>query len=193
MNWKLFHVNGDVLPDAPTAVNFNSNNVPAPAIGFVPKTTTLSMPDTDELTVTDMPLVKVPEERAYANYYLSWTFWMLAGSQAQAKEVPAAQESAALAVEHARAGLAERDRDPEFHTALANALIAHAVLGRTQFTLILVAPRWGHALAWGWMATLYLRTDPPQKEPARRAAESALRLRPDFWSVREQVLPQLQP
>ena len=83
------------------------------------------------------PLVKMPEERPYANYYLSWSFWVLAGSQALEKDASAAQESAALAVEHARAGLAVRQGDPEFHTILANALIATAVLGRTQFTLIL--------------------------------------------------------
>src|SRR5262245_46637644 len=176
------------------------------------------------------PLTKRPEARADAHYYLSWTYWVLAGSQGQEKDLAAAQESAALALEQARAGLTARDRDPEFHTALANALIATAVLGRTGFTSILtephavrrraldlgpanprvvlvdagiifnspaemggsqerglarwrealrlfdaesrarmvdpVAPRWGHALAWGAMATLYLRTNPPQKDAA---------------------------
>jgi hypothetical protein len=202
------------------------------------------------------PLAEFQEERAYVYYYLSWTFWVLAGSQAQEKNLPAAQESAALAVEHARAGLAARERDPEFHTALANALIATAVLGRTQFAAILtelqavrrkaldlgpdnpravlmdagiifnsppemggsqerglarwrealrlfdaesrarmvdpLAPRWGHAIAWGGMATLYLRTTPPRKDEARRAAETALGMRPDFWFVREQLLPKLR-
>jgi hypothetical protein len=55
-----------------------------------------------------------------------------------------------------------------------------------------IAPRWGHALAYGWMAGLYLRTSPPQKELARKAAETALEMRPDFWWVRDQILPQLR-
>lgn len=55
-----------------------------------------------------------------------------------------------------------------------------------------IAPRWGYALAYGWMPDLYLRMTPPQREKARDAAETALRLRPDFWYVREQVLPRLR-
>jgi hypothetical protein len=55
-----------------------------------------------------------------------------------------------------------------------------------------IAPRWGHALARGWMATLFLRMTPPQKEKARQAADAALKMRPDFWWVRDQVLPQLK-
>ncbi len=55
-----------------------------------------------------------------------------------------------------------------------------------------LAPRWGHALAYGWMATLYLRLTPPQKERAQKAADTALEMRPDFWWVRDQVLPQLR-
>jgi hypothetical protein len=53
-------------------------------------------------------------------------------------------------------------------------------------------PRWGHALTYGWLAQMYLRTAPPQTEAARIAAEAALRMRPDFWYVREQILPKLR-
>ena len=55
-----------------------------------------------------------------------------------------------------------------------------------------VVPRWGHALAYGWQAGLYLRMTPPRKAEARRAAGIALAMRPDFWWVRETVLPQLR-
>ena len=55
-----------------------------------------------------------------------------------------------------------------------------------------IAPSWGHALAYGWVSGLYLRMTPPQTENARRAADTALRMRPDFWWVREQILPQLR-
>jgi tetratricopeptide (TPR) repeat protein len=201
------------------------------------------------------PLAKTTEA-AYAYYYLSWTYWALAASQVQQQEVRGALESANLAVEHARSGLAARDQDPEFYTALANALIVVAVLDRTRFSEVApelaavrrkalqlgpnnprtvlmdagmifntppaigdqrerglarwqealrlfeveaaltttdtIAPRWGHALAYGWMASLYLRLSPPQKQQAQEAVDVALRMRPDFWYVREQVLPQLR-
>jgi tetratricopeptide (TPR) repeat protein len=52
-------------------------------------------------------------------------------------------------------------------------------------------PDWGRALAYGWMSQLYLRMTPPQYEKARETAETALKLRPDFWYVKEQVLPRL--
>lgn len=55
-----------------------------------------------------------------------------------------------------------------------------------------LAPRWGQALAYGWAAGLYMRMSPPQKEKARTCADIALGMRPDFWWVREQVLPQLR-
>jgi hypothetical protein len=42
------------------------------------------------------------------------------------------------------------------------------------------------------MANLYLIMSPPQKQKARGAADVALRMRPDLWYVREQVLPQLR-
>jgi hypothetical protein len=54
-----------------------------------------------------------------------------------------------------------------------------------------IAPRWGHALAYGWLANLYLTVTPPQLAAARAAAETALRMRPDFWYVRDQVIPRL--
>jgi hypothetical protein len=33
---------------------------------------------------------------------------------------------------------------------------------------------------------------PPQKDEARKVADIALRMRPDFWYVRDQILPQLK-
>ncbi len=196
------------------------------------------------------------DEGTYAHYYLSWAYWALAASQVLAKDVPAALESAGHAVEHARAALAASDNDPEFYTALANALIVVAVLDPSQFhavakelrivrrkalalgpynprtvlmdagmlfhnppevgggkekgllrwkeALVLfeseanlksadpIAPQWGQALAYGWMAELYLQMDPPQVENARRAAQTALQMRPDFWYVRDQVMPRLR-
>jgi tetratricopeptide (TPR) repeat protein len=53
-------------------------------------------------------------------------------------------------------------------------------------------PRWGYALAYGWLADLYLAMKPPQTDAARKAAETALAMRPDFWYVREKVLPKLK-
>lgn len=196
------------------------------------------------------------DEGTYAHYYLSWAYWALAASQVQQKDLPSALESAHRAVEHARAAVAASDNDPEFYTALANALIVVAVLDPSQFhtvakelrivrrkalglgpynprTVLMdagmlfhnppevgggkdkglarwkealtlfeseanervadpIAPRWGPALAYGWMAELYLQMDPPQLENARRAAEIALRMRPDFWYVRDQILPRLR-
>lgn len=202
------------------------------------------------------PLVSDADVGAYANYYLSWTYWALAASQVEAKDVPGAIASGTLSAEHARRGLAVRERDPEFLTALVNGLIVVAVLDKAQFqaaaaeirpvrkkalelgaanprvvmmdagmlfnnppsvgggqdkglarwkealTLFEVeskmtaadpiAPRWGHALAHGWLASMYLALTPPQKENARIAAETSLRMRPDFWWVRERVLPRLR-
>lgn len=55
-----------------------------------------------------------------------------------------------------------------------------------------ILPRWGYATAQGMLAGLYLRTTPVQKDTGRRAAEIALKMRPDFWYVREVLLPQLR-
>lgn len=52
-------------------------------------------------------------------------------------------------------------------------------------------PDWGRTLAYGWLCQLYLLMTPPQLENAREAAATALTLRPDFWYVKEQVLPRL--
>lgn len=52
-------------------------------------------------------------------------------------------------------------------------------------------PRWGRALAHGWLADLYLALDPPHRDKAREAANTALKLRPDFWYVKEKVLTRL--
>lgn len=201
------------------------------------------------------PLVSAAEVAPYAHYYLSWTYWALAASQVQAGDRPGALESGRQAVDHARAGLAARATDPEFQTALVNALVVVGFLDRPGFAAVMpeltaarkralelgpanprvvmmdagaifnsppesggsmerglarwrealalfeaeskadsvdpIAPRWGHALAQGWIATMYLRMTPPKRENAREAAEAALRMRPDFWWVRDQVLPKV--
>lgn len=196
------------------------------------------------------------EVGGYANYYLSWAYWALAASQVEEGNVPGALESGKVAADHARAALAVRDSNPEFLTALVNALIVVAVLDRAQFAAVAaeirparmkalelgaanprvvmmdagmlfnnppergggqekglarwkeaialfdaearatsadpIAPRWGHALAYGWLATTYLTMTPPRKADARAAADTALAMRPDFWYVRERVLPRLR-
>ena len=198
-------------------------------------------------------LTQAPQEGAYAHYYVAWSYWMLSASQMEDKNMSAARESAALAVDHARLAVAARGKDPEFHTVLVNALTFLAILDptrrkeiRTELTaarrnaielgpdnprtLLMdagmifwappeqggsqaggiarwhealrlfdaeanatavdpIAPRWGYALSYGWMASNYLAMSPPQKENARNAAETALQLRPDFWYARERVLP----
>jgi hypothetical protein len=205
---------------------------------------------------TLQPLAKDSAEAAYANYYLSWAYWALAASQYEAGDVPGAVDSGTRAAAHARAGVAMRDSDPEFYTALVNALIVVAVLDRAQFDKMAakirparlkalelgarnprvvmmdagmifnnppergggqqkgldrylealklfeaealekaadpLAPRWGHTLAYGWLGPMYLTITPPRKDQARSAAETALRMRPDFWYVRERVLPRLR-
>lgn len=71
-------------------------------------------------------------------------------------------------------------------------------LARWQETLQLVEteaitdptlPNWGRILADGWLANLYLNLKPPHIAEARMHAEKALRERPDFWWVANQVLP----
>jgi hypothetical protein len=52
-------------------------------------------------------------------------------------------------------------------------------------------PRWGRDLAYGWLSGLYMRLTPPDRVKARAAADKALTMRPDFWWVRNVVLPQL--
>ncbi len=52
-------------------------------------------------------------------------------------------------------------------------------------------PDWGLPLAYGWLSQVYLNATPPRVEDARKAAETALTLRPDFWFVRERILPKL--
>lgn len=52
-------------------------------------------------------------------------------------------------------------------------------------------PTWGRALAYGWLTQLYLSLMPPEFEKARAAAMRALELRPDFWFVKDQVVPKL--
>ena len=196
------------------------------------------------------------QERPYVDYYLSLAFWGLSSSQLQADDAAAALKSGRAAVKHARDGVDARRDDPEFHAALANALIVVAILDRPNFeqtakelvsvrkqalslgpasprVVIMDAgliynsppelggsrerglsrwrealtlfereagsspgntlePRWGHALAWGWFANLLLAADSGQIGAAREAAATALRMRPDFWYVKEQLLPRLK-
>lgn len=53
-------------------------------------------------------------------------------------------------------------------------------------------PRWGRAEAYGWFGSLYMAMTPPQVEKARQAAARALELRPDYWWVKERLLPRLK-
>jgi len=202
------------------------------------------------------PLAVKPEVASYAHYYLAWTYWMLVASQIEEKDTAAALESAARALGHARAGLANRGADSEFQTMLANTLVANGILDRARFkelwaelatvrkkALALgpknpravvmdagiiywapadqgggrekglarwdqaarlfedeanvpsadpLAPRWGYALYYGWSANMYLSMSPPLTSRAKTAADTALTLRPDFWYVRERVLPKLR-
>lgn len=50
-------------------------------------------------------------------------------------------------------------------------------------------PRWGRDLAHGWLAGMYLRLTPPAVDKARAEIDKALSLRPDFWFVREVLVP----
>jgi hypothetical protein len=202
------------------------------------------------------PLSGKAEVASYAHYYLAWTYWMLVASQIDEKDMTGARESAARALEHARAGLSTRAGDSEFQTMLANALVANGMLDRARFkelwaelatarkkalalgprnprAVIMdagiiywappdqgggrekglsrwdqaerlleaeanvpsddpLAPRWGYALYHGWSANLYLSMTPPLTTRAKRSADAALALRPDFWYVRERVLPKLR-
>ena len=52
-------------------------------------------------------------------------------------------------------------------------------------------PTWGRALSYGWLTGLYLTMMPPEVQKAREAAMTALKLRPDFWFVKTQVVPKL--
>lgn len=52
-------------------------------------------------------------------------------------------------------------------------------------------PDWGRALAYGWLASTYLRMTPPRTAEAKEMANHALALRPDFWFVKTQILPKV--
>jgi hypothetical protein len=52
-------------------------------------------------------------------------------------------------------------------------------------------PEWGRALAYGWLANLYLQMTPAHTAEAKEMANHALALRPDFWYVKTQILPKL--
>jgi hypothetical protein len=53
-------------------------------------------------------------------------------------------------------------------------------------------PDWGLALSYAWVCDLYLGMRPRQIENAQAAANKALHLRPDFWYVKDVVMPRLQ-
>jgi hypothetical protein len=53
-------------------------------------------------------------------------------------------------------------------------------------------PRWGRDLAHGWLAGMYLRLTPPAVDKARAEIDKALFLRPDFWFVKEVLVPKLK-
>jgi tetratricopeptide (TPR) repeat protein len=52
-------------------------------------------------------------------------------------------------------------------------------------------PDWGRVLAYGWLASTYLRMTPPRTAEAKEMANHALALRPDFWFVKTQILPKV--
>ena len=54
-----------------------------------------------------------------------------------------------------------------------------------------VQPDWGRALAYGWLANMYLAMNPPRIREAKEMANRAVELRPDFWFVKTQVLPKV--
>jgi hypothetical protein len=54
-----------------------------------------------------------------------------------------------------------------------------------------LAPDWGNGLAQGWVSNLYLQMTPSRPEEARKLADEALKLHPEFWWVKTQVLPKL--
>ncbi|HET9995598.1 MAG TPA: hypothetical protein VFQ18_09335 [Candidatus Acidoferrum sp.] len=54
-----------------------------------------------------------------------------------------------------------------------------------------IQPDWGRALAYGWLANMYLGMNPPRTAEAKEMANHALELRPDFWFVKTQVLPKV--
>jgi hypothetical protein len=54
-----------------------------------------------------------------------------------------------------------------------------------------LAPDWGNGLAQGWVSNLYLQMTPPQRGEAKHMADKALKLHPEFWWVKTQVVPKL--
>lgn len=52
-------------------------------------------------------------------------------------------------------------------------------------------PHWGGALAYGWLAGMYMSMSPPNTAQARAVANKALSMRPDFWWVKVQLLPSI--
>lgn len=54
-----------------------------------------------------------------------------------------------------------------------------------------LSPDWGGALAYGWLANLYLQMAPPRIADARSMAAKALAMRPDFWWVTTQVVAKM--
>ena len=54
-----------------------------------------------------------------------------------------------------------------------------------------LAPDWGNGLAQGWVSNLYLQLTPPKPAEAKQMADRTLKLHPEFWWVKTQVLPKL--
>jgi hypothetical protein len=52
-------------------------------------------------------------------------------------------------------------------------------------------PDWGLALSYAWVCDLHLAMRPRQVDEARAAARKALAIRPDFWYVKEVILPRV--
>ena len=53
-------------------------------------------------------------------------------------------------------------------------------------------PDWGLALSYAWVCDLYLAMRPAQVDEARASARKALAMRPDFWYVKEVIVPRLR-
>jgi hypothetical protein len=53
-------------------------------------------------------------------------------------------------------------------------------------------PDWGLALSYAWVCDLHLAMRPRQIDEARASARKALEMRPDFWYVKEVIVPRLR-
>jgi hypothetical protein len=53
-------------------------------------------------------------------------------------------------------------------------------------------PDWGLVLSYAWVCDLHLAMRPRQIDEARASARKALEMRPDFWYVKEVIVPRLR-